>query len=113
MADKHSPLSLLVSNTVSYQSRTSRYRSSLQYDGWAIEDDFVLYPDNEDTQFFVDSFTAKRPDLISYAVYNNPLLAWVIMRRNGIQSSDQIISGLVLWVPSLKRINERGGILSS
>jgi len=112
MSDGLSTSSLLASNSVSYKSRSSRYNRSPQHNGWAIEDDFVLYPDPDDTQFFVDSFTAGRPDLIAYSEYNNPLLAWVIMRRNGIHSPSHITVGSVLWIPSSRRINERGGILS-
>lgn len=112
MAKELSAPSLLASCNVSYRSKTSRYRNSLQYDGWAIEDDFVLYPDHSDTQFFVDTSTAQRPDLIAYEVYGNPLLAWVIMRRNGIHSLNQLVFGTVLWIPSRARINDRGGILA-
>ena len=109
MADKER---LLTAFDVKYISKTSRYRGVPQYGGFAVEDDFVLYPDLDDTQFVVDSFTAGRADLIAYAIYDNPLYAWVLMRRNGILHPSQIKPGMILWVPSEQRVHAPGGILS-
>lgn len=97
---------------VEYTSRTSRYRNTPNSeDNVAQEDDLFILPDNTDTAITVTGEMRGRPDLIAYEAYKNPLLGWIIMRRNNIMKAEDIVLGMRLFVPSVQRVYEIGGII--
>lgn len=95
-----------------YESRTSRYRNTPEpEEGLALEDDLFIFPHADDIKVEVTENMRGRPDLVSYAVYKNPLLAWVIMRRNGIMKAEDVKPGTYLWAPTVQRVYEVGGVI--
>ena len=43
-----------------------------------LEDEYILYESSSDLTTYVKENEVHRLDLLSYRIYNNPLLAWVI-----------------------------------
>lgn len=76
-----------------------------------LEDDYVIQPSSEDLTTYVSESEVHRLDLIANRVYNNPLLAWVIARRNMLESMDDLWLGRELKYPPLSNIYQNGNII--
>lgn len=94
-------------------SKTSRYRNTPRENGYIMEDDLMIYPHNSDVRTVVSSAEEGRMDRVASRIYNNPLLAWVIARRNGIIDPTTVPAGRVLFCPSVQRIYAKGGPLNT
>lgn len=97
---------------VDYESRTSRYRNTPNSpDRVALEDDLFIFAHDDDTTVVVTGDTKGRPDLLAYEVYKNPLLGWILLRRNNIMRAEDLKVGMRLWAPSVQRVFEIGGVI--
>ncbi len=62
---------------------------------------------NDDTLIVLDSKYNKRPDLLSFVLYNTPQLWWVFMLRNPDVIKDPIndfVTGVNIYTPSADSI---------
>jgi hypothetical protein len=95
----------------SKESRISRYRNSPREEGYILEDDEMLYPNPDDTTVIVRPSEEGRLDKVATRVYKNPLLAWVLARRNGILNPLEVKPGTIIYCPTIQRIYSKGGPL--
>lgn len=93
-------------------SRTSRYNANCPIeDGFIMEDDLMVWPQPTDTQVVVKVAEAGRLDMVASRIYQNPLLWWVLARRNGIIDQSTVKPGRILWVPTIQNTFSKGGVL--
>lgn len=78
-----------------------------------LEDDYVLAESQSDLTTYVKENEVHRLDLLSYRIYNNPLLAWVIVRRNRLESMDDLWLGREIKYPPLESVYKDGGIINN
>ena len=60
--------------------------------------------DVSDVDFYVTAEFVGRPDLISYYLYEDPNLMWVVMLFNRLYDVSEIELGRVLRVPTKSRV---------
>lgn len=76
-----------------------------------LEDEYVLDESPTDLTTYVRESEVNRIDLLSYRIYKNPLLAWVIVRRNKLENMDDLWLGREIKYPPLDSIYKEGGII--
>lgn len=76
-----------------------------------LEDDYVLPESEDDLTTYVNETEVHRLDLLANRIYNNPLLGWVIARRNMLESMDDLWLGREIKYPPLSDIYKSGGIV--
>ena len=98
-------------------STISRYYNQpvnkLGEDIFYLEDDYVLEESNSDLTTYVREDEVNRIDLLSYRIYNNPLLAWIIVRKNKLENMDDLWLGREIKYPPLESIYKEGGIINN
>lgn len=101
MATKQKPNSVVYKNSRYLQGGlTSLNPSSL---GWWERD--IIPEAEDDITFTVTAEYANRPDQIASAVYDNPLLMWVVLQYNNILDVEtELASGTVIKLPSRNRL---------
>lgn len=82
-------------------------------DVFYLEDDYVLNESATDLVTYVRENEVNRIDLLSYRIYNNPLLAWIIVRRNRLENMDDLWLGREIKYPPLEAIYANGGIINN
>lgn len=101
--------------TIENNSKTSRFynmpRNSYEGDTFILEDLFVVNEDSGDRLTYVLENEAGRLDLVSYRMYKNPMLSWVIARRNKLNDLNDIWVGKPLYIPNVSTVYSTGGIL--
>jgi len=55
-------------------------------------------------EFTVSAAEDNRPDLVSYKIYNDVALWWIIMAVNGLINPSEVVAGKKLSYPSLTDI---------
>jgi hypothetical protein len=80
-------------------------------DMFLLEDDYVLMPSNDDLVTYVQEDEVHRLDRIAHRVYNNPLYAWIIARRNRLENMDDLWFGRELKYPPISKIFKDGYII--
>lgn len=76
-----------------------------------LEDDFVLNDDQSDLVTYVREEEVHRLDLLAYRVYQNPLYAWVIARKNMLENMEDLWLGREIRYPPKESIFKNGGIV--
>ena len=101
--------------TIENNSKNSRFfnmpRNTINGDTFILEDLFVLEEDPNDKVTYVLENEKGRLDLIAYRVYGNPLLSWVIARRNKLVDLNDVWVGKPLFIPNMASLYTSGGIL--
>lgn len=78
--------------------QVSKYLDYLDY--W---NGYFITPNSNDELIKLDSKYNKRPDLLSFSLYNTPQLWWVFMLRNPDVIKDPIndfVTGINIYTPS-------------
>lgn len=89
-------------------SRYTQTPYEIDKDGncFTMENDSFILGDPSDVVYYVPKEYEGRPDLISYACYNNPMYAWIIMQRNSIIDPFTIKPMMKLYIPSVDRVTK-------
>lgn len=71
--------------------------------GWWERD--IIPTAEDDITFVVTVDFAQRPDMIAYAAYDNPTLAWLVLQYNTIQDVEtELVVGKTIKLPSRNRV---------
>lgn len=98
-------------------SNISRYHNQpvnvINGNTFYLEDDYVIPEKESDLVTYVKEEEVHRLDKLAYRVYKNPLLSWVIARRNRLESMDDLWFGREIKYPPLADIYNNGGIINN
>lgn len=91
--------------------KSSPYQSTPQVNRYLDYLDFwsgvTILPSNDDTLLTLESKYNKRPDLLSFDLYQTPQLWWTFMIRNPDVIRDPIndfLTGIMIYTPSKEQI---------
>lgn len=103
--------SVFIDGFVNPYNNTPRGKREDTGGDYYMEDEFCFYENETDDCVIVYPEETGRPDLISYRVYNNPLFDWVILRRNCLLYSDEVQTGMQLYIPRFSNVIGNGSPL--
>lgn len=96
-------------NTKSTDNRNSRYvqggTTELYSNRTGWWERRVFERQDDDIRFIVGNSEARRPDVISQAVYGKAIYAWLVLEYNNIIDVEtELLSGAELFLPSKQRL---------
>lgn len=101
MAIKRKPSSLEYKNSRYIQGGLTQPSQSRL--GWWERD--IIPTADDDVSFNITVDFAQRPDMIAFAIYDNPNLAWLVLQYNTIQDIEtELVVGKTIKLPSRNRV---------